>query len=465
MFSGKNKRLKADLKLSLIFGSVFWVTALILYIFVFIYIFTTLRQDTRTGIQVRLLGYWAIERAGGIEELRDSIDVGYILSGERSFFVRVADEMNNTVLLAVPDRWSSFNFRALDGGLPEMGKYITLRSDKLGYLLEVGTISISGGYYLQVGMSDENRRRIMELLYSSFVIALVVLVGVSSGIGFIISKRFLLPIRKLERAVNDVLDTGKIESRIVEHRGSGELDELVVSFNLMLGKIEELVIGMKGALDTVAHDLRTPLTRFRMVAERVLSRDDSGSYKEALEQAVIESETVLRMMTMLMDISEAETGTLKLNYSDFKPLDKIREVVDVYQLIADDMNISIDVDDKAWDGSITADADRFRQAVGNLIDNAVKYSREGGKVFISLKREDGYASVSVADSGGGISGYEQTEIWKRLYRGKTSKDGLGLGLSLVNAIVKAHNGTAGVSSKEGEGSVFTVTFPVGEKQQ
>jgi signal transduction histidine kinase len=465
MFSGKNNKLKADLKLSLVFGSVFWITALILYIFVFIYIFTTLRQDTRTGIQVRLLGYWAIEKAGGLEELRDSIDVGYILSGERSFFVRVADEMNNTVLLSVPDRWSSFNFQSLEGGLPELGEYITLRSDRLDYILEVGTISISGGYYLQVGMSDENRKRIMELLYSSFLVALIVLVGVSSGIGFIISKRFLMPVRKLERAVNEVIDTGKIESRIVEHRGAGELDELVVSFNLMLGKIEELVLGMKGALDTVAHDLRTPLTRFRMVAERVLSRDDSDGYREALEQAGIESETVLRMMTMLMDISEAETGTLKLSYSDFRPLDKIREVVDVYQLIADDMNISIDIEDSAWDGSITADADRFRQAVGNLIDNAVKYSREGGQVFINLKREDGSVRVSVADSGEGIPDYEQTEIWKRLYRGKTSKDGLGLGLSLVNAIVKAHNGSADVSSREGEGSVFTITFPVEVKQR
>ena len=186
--------------------------------------------------------------------------------------------------------------------------------------------------------------------------------------------------------------------------------------------------------------------------------DEVDEYRNALEQAVIESDTVLRMMTMLMDISEAETGTLKLNRSEFRPLQRLREIVDVYEFTAEDMNISISIE-PAWDGELNADADRFMQAAGNLIDNAVKYGRDGGTVSIGLTADDDFVIVRVADDGAGIAKADISEIWKRLYRGKSSKDGLGLGLSLVNAIMKAHGGSAEVSSSPGKGAVFSIKFP------
>ena len=465
MLSGKNNRIKADLKFSVIFGSVFWIAALVIYFFVFIYIFSTLRQESRSGIQVRLLGYWAIDQSGGHDVLKDSIDVDVLLSGEQPFFVRVSDDFNNTVLLTAPANWESFDFRKLEQRPPAPGDFITLRSSQLDYVLEAGSISLSDNYTLQVGMSDENRQRIMQLLSGSFGTALLLLIGVSFVIGFVVSHRFLLPVRRLEKAVAGVIETGKIESRIEERKKAGELDQLVVSFNRMLSKIEELVKGMAGALDTVAHDLRTPLTRFRMIAERALSSDSKEAsveeYREALEQAVVESDTVLRMMLMLMDISEAETGTLKLNKADIDPIEKIREVVDVYMLIAEDRNISINIKEADWTGTLEADPDRFRQAAGNLIDNAVKYGRDGGRVAISIMRTELECVISVKDDGEGISDADLSEIWKRLYRGKTSKDGLGLGLSLVNAIVKAHNGRVEVESRKGEGALFRLTYPLG----
>lgn len=465
MFSGKNNRFKADLKFSIIFGSIFWIAALIIYLFVFIYIFTNLQEETRSGIQVRLLGYWAIDQSGGHDILEESIDVDLLLSGEQPFFVRLSDELNNTLLLATPSNWESFDFTKLESKPPAPGSFISLRSPMLDYVLEVGSISITDGYTLQVGMSDENRQRIMGLLSGSFMAALVILVGVSFIIGFVVSYRFLLPVRRLETAVADVIETGRIESRIEERRKAGELDQLVVSFNQMLTKIEELVKGMTGALDTVAHDLRTPLTRFRMIAERALSsgasaEDSAELYRSALEQAVEESDTVLRMMSMLMDISEAETGTLKLNKTEFSPYLKISEIADVYSIIAEDRNMNIIIDQSGGSEPILADVDRFRQAAGNLIDNAVKYGRTDGTVRISFERTEDELAVVVSDDGEGISAADLPEIWKRLYRGKSSKDGLGLGLSLVNAIAMAHGGRGEVESERGSGSKFKIYFPL-----
>ena len=462
MSSEKIRRFKADLKFSLLFGSVFWVAALIIYMLVFVFIFSTMRQEARSGIQVRLLGYWAIDQSGGLDVLKDNIDVDVLLSGERPFFVRISDEFNNTVLLTVPSTWTSFNFDRLEDRAPSPGDFITLHSSELDYVLEVGSIVLSNNFRLQVGVSDENRHHIMQLLSGSFITAILILVAASLVIGFLLAHQFLLPVHRLEKAVTEVIETGKIESRIEERKKAGELDQLVVSFNCMLEKIEDLVKGMSGALDTVAHDLRTPLTRFRMIAEKALGGsgvESADVYRQALEQAVEESDTVLRMMTMLMDISEAETGTLRLNRAEFRPVDRIMEIVDVYSIVAEERNISISVDEAAWDGILTADPDRFRQAAGNLLDNAVKYSRENGKVRVSVAESDGEVTVCVEDDGIGITEEDLPGIWKRLYRGKTSRDGIGLGLSLVHAIVKAHGGRVEVESKIGEGSVFRMIFP------
>ena len=468
MFSGTDKsplrRHKSDLKFSMIFAAVFWLTAVILYAFVFVYIYSSLRQDSRTGIQVRMLGYWAIDQSGGLDALEENIDVNLILSGEQPFFVRVSDEFNNTLLFDAPVNWSSFEYKKLEDNPPQPGKFVQLKSPLLKYLLETGCIPLSGGKFLQVGMSDETRRRVMELLSGSFFIALLILVVLSTVIGFIVARRFLRPVHDLENAVADVIETGRIESRIVEGHGAGEMEQLVVSFNEMLSKIEDLVFGMKGALDTVAHDLRTPLTRFRMTAEKALSREPGAGmedeYKSSLEQAVEESDTILRMMTLLMDISEAETGTLKLNKTEFSALEKVRELIDLYEFAAEDRDISLEISADAWTGNLHADPDRFRQAVGNLIDNAVKYGKPGGKVVINIIEADDLISVIVKDDGAGIAQSDLPEIWKRLYRGKSSRDGLGLGLSLVNAVVKAHGGTADVESTPGRGSVFTISFPL-----
>ncbi|MDC7126217.1 MAG: HAMP domain-containing protein, partial [Spirochaetales bacterium] len=377
----KISRNRVEWKFTAIFGAIFWITAIILYAFVFLYIYTELRQESRMGIQVRLLGYWAVEKSSGLDELKDTIDVNKILSGEEPFFVRIADSLNNTEYLAVPKHWSSFDFSVLEKKMPVSGNFILLKSETLGYMIETGCIQISEDHYLQVGVSDENRRKIMRLLSESFTAALIVLVVVSSIIGFTVAFNFLRPVRALEKTVGEIIKTGKIDSRIVENKGAGELDKLAVSFNQMLQKIEELVYGMKGALDTVAHDLRTPLTRFRIVAEKALSQQYGpeekdlalNNYRTALEQSIVESETLIRMMNMLMDISEAETGTLKLNITEFNPIDNLIKLVDVYEFAAEDRNIKIEIIEPSYKGAIKADPDRFRQAAGNLIDNALKY--------------------------------------------------------------------------------------------
>ena len=238
------------------------------------------------------------------------------------------------------------------------------------------------------------------------------------------------------------------------------MNELVALFNQMLDKNNTLIEAMHNSLDNVAHDLRTPMTRLRGIAELALqSPEKEDACQEALADCMEESERVLTMLNALMDVAEAETGTMRLNRENVSVPDTIRSVVDLYEIVAEEKQITIHAD-LPESLVIQADQTRLQQVLANLLDNAIKYSGAGKQVFISARQDEKEAMITIADQGMGIAPAEIEKIWDRLYRGdrSRSKRGLGLGLSLVRAIVEAHGGTS-VESELNKGSTFTIRFP------
>jgi signal transduction histidine kinase len=278
--------------------------------------------------------------------------------------------------------------------------------------------------------------------------------------GWFLAFRALRPIRDLVATIHSV-HTGRMDSRVPPARTGDELDELIRLFNGMLARIESLIAGMRGALDNVAHDLKTPVTRQRAVIETALdSAPDASALREALMDCAEESERIVTMLDVLMDISEAETGTMRLGLEKVDVGAVIEDVIDLYQYVAEDKRLKIAA--AVSPGlQVTADAGRLRQVLANLLDNALKYSPAGGRVGITAGLAAGEVMIQVSDTGPGIAEPDLPRIFERLYRGDRSRSqkGLGLGLSLVRAVVRAHHGRIEVRSRPGEGSVFTVYLP------
>lgn len=321
------------------------------------------------------------------------------------------------------------------------------------------------GAWLQVGKSDhhwrETRERLQEALLP--VIGSVLIVGLGGAI--LLTLRILRPVHRLIDTTRRVIRSGDMTARVPARAAYGnELDELSVLFNQMLARNEDLIRGMREALDNVAHDLRTPLTRLRNSAEAALrDRDASAQIRgEALGDAIEEAENTLNTLRVLTDISEAEHGTMCLHEETVVVRELALAAADLYEYSAEECGVRLRVEVAA---ELRVDADRIRlqQVIANLLDNAVKYSRSGGEVLMTAgtKNHDATVWISLRDEGLGVAEHDLPRIWDRLYRGDHSRTrrGSGLGLSLVKAIVQAHGGQVEVSSTIGVGSVFTITLP------
>jgi signal transduction histidine kinase len=326
--------------------------------------------------------------------------------------------------------------------------------------LEVASGRLPDGTLLQVGKSSESREALLARYRTVLAIVSIIIVAVALIGGVIVTRSTLEPIRQLIAAVRGIIRTGRIEARVPVRPEKDAINELSVLFNEMLDRITTLIRGMEHALDNVAHDLRTPMTRLRGVAERALQSEDVQVHREALVTSLEESERILAMLDTLMDISEAETGTMRLDVTDVPVHDIVSDVVELYENIAEDKHIEVATEVESG-LSVPADARRLRQVLANLLDNAIKYTPAGGRVSITARRDDAVVRLDIADTGVGIPAHDLPHIWDRLYRGDQSRAerGLGLGLSLVRAIVSAHRGTVDVAAEPGRGTTFTVRLP------
>jgi len=423
------------LRLGVWYATLFVVGSLAIMFLTYLLTSASLAQRDRQIIDSRLGAYAAAYDGGGLRGLQSVVQAEQQTAPER-VFVRVTDRLGGeAIVLSQPEGWDLAT-------------------------LDTGSIRLSDGTLIQVGRSTEAREDILSRFRAALGLVTLSIFLIALTGGALATQSALRPIRQLIDAVQRIITTGRTDARVPLGDTHDAIDELTKLFNAMLDRIEGLVNGMRGALDNVSHDLRTPMTHLRGSAELALAGPaDIDRYREALADCVEEADRVLVMLTTLMDISEAESGAIELHREMVRLSEIVERAMDLYRDAADAKGVTLEAQ---ADPDVVASIDRlrFEQVAANLLDNAIKYTPQGGRVDISVARENDHAVMRVRDTGIGIPPAEQPRIWQRLFRGDQSRTerGLGLGLSLVKAVVEAHGGTVSVDSTPGSGSTFTVSL-------
>jgi signal transduction histidine kinase len=280
--------------------------------------------------------------------------------------------------------------------------------------------------------------RLVEIVRDALTVGFIPAFALSLAAGFLLSLRAQRRIRLVNAKVQRIM-AGELRERLPTRGSNDPFDKLAVSVNGMLDEIEGLVNSIAGVGDDIAHDLRTPLTRVRVCLERGREDESPAELRKTIDQAIVRLDQSLAIITALLRISEIEQTRRVAVFGSVDLAGLLREVAEFYEPIAEDKKISFTVD-AGEHLHVHGDRDLLFEAVANLVDNAVKFTPEGGHVAVALRASGAEAVVSISDDGPGIPNDETELVTRRFYRSDKSRTepGYGLGLSLVNAIVKLH---------------------------
>ena len=407
-----------------------------LALFAFIYWQTTVYEQARIdGVLLRETQLLTSRPASQVGQQLASwleADVHEVLYG--GVFTADGDhEIGN--LLAIP--------RDLDAdGVPHRAVFGPIGRDRDGDDPEVvrGVATrMADGRLLVIGFDMDELVEVNAIIVRALSLSLVPMTLLSVGGGMLLTLRAHRRIGDVHLAINRVMD-GAFHERLPVHGSSDDLGKVSGAVNRMLDRIEYLVGELRGVGDGIAHDLRTPLSRLRTRLER--SRDEAltrSDFQVAIDRAIASVDATLGIVSAVLRIGEIEHGRRRAAFSPVDLAGVLADVAELYQPIAEERAIQLNVQ-ASISLVVSGDRDLLLEAIGNLVDNAVKFAPEASAVTLSLELCGKQALLGVVDRGQGIPSEERERVLQRFYRIEKSRtvEGSGLGLSLVAAVVALH---------------------------
>jgi len=358
------------------------------------------------------------------------------------------DEIRRIMALNEPE----FHIRTDAGGTP--------------YIIKAWVMPDDHGqrYFFAIGRSLADSVRTVNTFTEDYFLSLLAIIPLTGLLGWLLAGRAIQPVNEVARAAQKI--TGSNLSLQIPLRGSGdELDNLIGSFNRMTTRLEDSFEQIRRFSTDVSHELRTPLTSIRGQLEVALfTAQTTEQYRDAMVNALEDVEQLSSIVRALLLLSQAESGQVVLQKTTFDLGEVAEDVVDQFQIPAEEKHVRLTA--RIEPGmKILADHVQIERLFSNLLSNAIKYTPANGAVQVRVRRDEkqNWARVEIEDTGVGISAENLPHIFDRFYRVRNAEtnsiQGLGLGLSFVAWIVKAHGGQVEVTSAVGAGTRFTIRIP------
>lgn len=305
--------------------------------------------------------------------------------------------------------------------------------------------------------ADEAVRKILILL----LIAGPAAMAAASFAAWWLVRNALLPVERMRRKAERI-GIDQLHERLAAARADDEIGQLAGTLNSMLDRLEAGVIAKRQLIADASHELRTPLAAMRAELDVSLRQHDRSPADRAVLESVREDvDHMARTVANLLTLARADEGQLELLRSDVELQEIARESARALRPLADAKGVEITLDGEP--AAVKADPERLRQAVTNLIENAVEFTPEGGRVTVSSWLAGSEAGLTVTDTGTGVPAEARERVFDRFYRVDPSRSrrsgGSGLGLAICHEIAAAHGGRVWLESREGEGSAFSIALP------
>lgn len=467
MFFGRTRKLFHTLafRLTVWYALIFVLLASVAFALFYLLIVRIIDQRTDADLLTHANRLAQIYTQEGGEMLQRAALLHVQDVGERKIFFRLFYASGIFFSSSNMSFWKNFGVdrQAVDALIVQgrSRSYATQAIPDQPYKARVIYCRIGPSIMLQMGYSLEAEAHLLQTFRRTFLFTMAALLGVAMAVGWFMARRALAGVATVTRTARRISEED-LETRVPVLHHHNEIDQLAVTFNQMLDRIQHLVVGTRQMNDNIAHDLRSPVTRIRGLAEVTLSSGNLEEYKNMAGSTIEECDRLLHMINTMLTISRTEAGVDPKHLRSVDLAELVHDACALFQPLAEDKGVGLQ---GAVDGAcrVQGHAPMLQRLMANLIDNAIKYTPPGGSVRVGAVCDQGVARLTVQDNGAGIAPEDHPRVFERFFRGDQSRSqgGAGLGLSLAQAIARAHGGDILLESQTGQGSLFTVRLPVG----
>ena len=450
-------------RLTLWYAAIFTVSSLLAFFVFYLKIASILGERTDEELLEDTEEFAVLLSEKGLEEVKRTMILEAKNDGEKEIFYRLLSSDGKVLGSSELFFWGelSVNQPALER-ITQDAKPVfeTLTIEGRRHTARTVYAPIGPNSILQIGMSLEGNDEFLAEFQKIFG-ATIALVMIAAGLfGWFLARRALTQVEEVTRTAQ-AISASDLARRVPVKGQADEIDKLAMTFNDMLDRIQKLVTETKEMTENIAHDLRSPITRIRGMAEMALTAGNAiQEYQAAAASTIEDCDRLLEMINTMLYISQTEASAAELTTEVVDMAGVVRDACELFQPVAEDRGVNLVIDIGAG-LKVRGELQALQRMLANLIDNALNHTPVRGTVTVSVNGDRTNGVITVKDTGIGISQDDLPHIFRRFYRcdRSRSRPGVGLGLTLVEAIVHAHRGLISVTSNLHAGTIFTVTLP------